>query len=418
MISLIGQAIIQDSRIFIMPFLTFMMFTAGTMHLNNVIVAADSWIARRFLKRTLNVMSRLGAHWQVSYKCYTMLNTLVRANRIGLDQLVEDDKTGIRVIKERYRENIRISQLVYENRLLHRAWSSSDQPDPTHSLGTPLRYSTPVPIHNHSDTIKVSGGTGDKPCLIPNTDCDAESSKRKVAADDFSGLRQRTLQTPGTGSFEHMDVSGNQPFEGSDKPSESVVGSVAANSDMASSAIAEYDKTSIVNVYNLPLQYQIPSSDGTSPTSSFNQQQHQQQQPTDLKLPMFLRIPALRRLADSNGHPIVPASPYTSISLSNNPASSTTAAKTDTPGPESAILASTHAATGQGIQQTLLESNMSLGRFVPSLEFFANAEFPLGIGGPNGQASLVLPQAMASRKTGSNVFGSASGYSDNDSQLA
>ncbi|KAJ2316981.1 hypothetical protein IWW51_005484 [Coemansia sp. RSA 2702] len=120
MISLIGQAIIHDSRIFIMPFLTFMMFTAGTMHLNNVIVAADSWIARRFLKRTLNVMSRLGAHWQVSYKCYTMLNTLVRANRIGLDQVIDDSETGVRVIKERSREIARIARTVYESRILHR----------------------------------------------------------------------------------------------------------------------------------------------------------------------------------------------------------------------------------------------------------------------------------------------------------
>ncbi|KAJ2357243.1 hypothetical protein GGF43_001582 [Coemansia sp. RSA 2618] len=114
MISLIGQAIIQDSRIFIMPFLTFMMFTAGTMHLNNVIVSADSWIARQFLKRTLNVMSRLGAHWQVSYKCYTMLNTLVRANRIGLDQVVEDRETGIGLIKKRDQEISHIAQSVYE----------------------------------------------------------------------------------------------------------------------------------------------------------------------------------------------------------------------------------------------------------------------------------------------------------------
>ncbi|KAJ2382595.1 hypothetical protein GGI05_005602, partial [Coemansia sp. RSA 2603] len=104
MISLIGQAIIQHSRVYIMPFLTFMMFTAGTMHLNNVIVAAESWLARRFLKRTLDVMSRLGAHWQVSYKCYTMLSTLVRANRIGLDQVIDDPEAGIRAIKDRERE--------------------------------------------------------------------------------------------------------------------------------------------------------------------------------------------------------------------------------------------------------------------------------------------------------------------------
>ncbi|KAJ2783541.1 hypothetical protein GGI15_002546 [Coemansia interrupta] len=116
MISLIGQAIIQHSRVYIMPFLTFMMFTAGTMHLNNVIVAAESWLARRFLKRTLDVMSRLGAHWQVSYKCYTMLSTLVRANRIGLDQVIDDPEAGIRTIKDREREVSDIAHFCYENK--------------------------------------------------------------------------------------------------------------------------------------------------------------------------------------------------------------------------------------------------------------------------------------------------------------
>ncbi|KAJ1997549.1 hypothetical protein H4R26_005793, partial [Coemansia thaxteri] len=131
MITLIGQAIIQDSRIFIMPFLTFMMFTAGTMHLNNVIVAADSWIARRFLKRTLEVMSRLGAHWQVSYKCYTMLNALVRANRIGLDQVTDDSEASARAIKERCRETSRIAYAVFENRAMYREWNPPAKPSTT-----------------------------------------------------------------------------------------------------------------------------------------------------------------------------------------------------------------------------------------------------------------------------------------------
>ncbi|KAJ2724225.1 hypothetical protein GGI07_002095 [Coemansia sp. Benny D115] len=137
MISLIGQAIIQDSRIFIMPFLTFMMFTAGTMHLNNVIVAADSWLARRFLKRTLEVMSRIGAHWQVSYKCYTMLNTLVRANRIGLEQVIDDPEAGIRVIKERSSEVAKIAHWVYENRSLYRNQVASSK------MGTAQTSSSP-----------------------------------------------------------------------------------------------------------------------------------------------------------------------------------------------------------------------------------------------------------------------------------
>ncbi|KAJ2352519.1 hypothetical protein H4S02_013444, partial [Coemansia sp. RSA 2611] len=148
MISLIGQAIIHDSRIFIMPFLTFMMFTAGTMHLNNVIVAADSWIARRFLKRTLNVMSRLGAHWQVSYKCYTMLNTLVRANRIGLDQVIDDSETGVRVIKERSREIARIARTVYESRILHREQPQSARTDTASPRPPHAQAATPEPSSN------------------------------------------------------------------------------------------------------------------------------------------------------------------------------------------------------------------------------------------------------------------------------
>ncbi|KAJ2895771.1 hypothetical protein GGI21_005109, partial [Coemansia aciculifera] len=131
MTTLIGQAIVQDSRVFIMPFITFMMFTAGTMHLNNVIVAADSWIARCFLKRTLNAMSRLGAHWQVSSKCHSMLSALVRTNGIGLDQSMEEDEDGngdeekyIQAIKDHCIETSRIAYAVYENRALHRERSS------------------------------------------------------------------------------------------------------------------------------------------------------------------------------------------------------------------------------------------------------------------------------------------------------
>ncbi|KAJ2556959.1 hypothetical protein EV175_001653 [Coemansia sp. RSA 1933] len=425
MISLIGQAIIQDSRIFIMPFLTFMMFTAGTMHLNNVIVAADSWIARRFLKRTLNVMSRLGAHWQVSYKCYTMLNTLVRANRIGLDQLVDDDKTGIRVIKERYRENIHLSQLVYEDRFSHRTWSSPDpHQDPTHSPASPIRPSTPSHMQGHSD----------KPCAIVETDRDTGTAKSRSTGDNPSMLRQHTTQTSGSRSFERMHVSGDRSSEENIDPSELSKGSAVASPSDAQSMDCSGDfaaandgmnpvtvgsSGSDGNIYSSHLQYQIPPSDGISTNSySFNRQRHQQQQqPTDSRVPMFLRIPALRRVADANGHPIVPASPYTSVTLSGGPEMSSEPAAMTGP-PESDMPTSAYVAASQGMQN-MSESTMSLGRFVPSLEFFANAEFPLGIGGPNGQASLVLPQAMAAaHKTGSNSLGQMPGYSQSDGQLA
>ncbi|KAJ1665596.1 hypothetical protein IW140_005983 [Coemansia sp. RSA 1813] len=435
MISLIGQAIIQDSRIFIMPFLTFMMFTAGTMHLNNVIVAADSWIARRFLKRTLNVMSRLGAHWQVSYKCYTMLNTLVRANKIGLDQLVEDDKTGIRVIKERYRENIRISQIVYEERFSRHAWSSSDLPDPVYSPGSPLRPSTPAHMQSHGERSSPFSSTGDKTRFVAETARDTDVAKSRDATNKSLESRQHTVQTPRTSLLERMDVSENHPYKDGDKPYEldmdpatekpvnaqnmnRIDNTAAACDGTTSSAVDSSGSTNSLNIYNSSLQHQTSSSDGIMPASySFTHPQQQRQlQRTDPKIPMFLRIPALRRLADSSGHPIVPASPYTSVTLSGSPEAATTMTMATT-NPESAIPASTYITT-QGAQQSMWESSMSLGRFVPSLEFFANAEFPLGIGGPNGQASLVLPQAMTAHNTGTNVFGSVSGYSENNNQLA
>ncbi|KAJ2739153.1 hypothetical protein H4S06_006333, partial [Coemansia sp. BCRC 34490] len=222
MISLIGQAIIQDSRIFIMPFLTFMMFTAGTMHLNNVIVAADSWIARRFLKRTLNVMSRLGAHWQVSYKCYTMLNTLVRANRIGLDQLVEDDRTGIRVIKERYRENTRISQLVYEERFPRHTWSSPDQPDRDHSPRSPLRADAPSHIESHRNESGLSIGSGNNQTTRSRSNWDVSATKMHVTAGSHSRLHQLKTQTSGSQPLESMDVFENQAMVNSNEPSEQI----------------------------------------------------------------------------------------------------------------------------------------------------------------------------------------------------
>ncbi|KAJ2517855.1 hypothetical protein H4217_003692 [Coemansia sp. RSA 1939] len=389
MISLIGQAIIQDSRIFIMPFLTFMMFTAGTMHLNNVIVAADSWIARRFLKRTLNVMSRLGAHWQVSYKCYTMLNTLVRANRIGLDQLVEDDRTGIRVIKERYRENTHISQLVYEERFPHHTWSSPDQPDRDHSPRSPLKADASSHIESHRNESGLSIGSGNNQTTRSRSNWGVSATKMHDTAGSHSRLHQLKTQTSGSQPLESMDVFENQPMVNSSEPSEQIpdpeTGAHGNPQDMCHGD----------NVYTSALEHH-GSSFNRMPPAPYNPTRHRYA--ADAKIPMFMRIPALRRFVGSDGRPVVPPSPYTSVNVSNT---SNTAAE----------------ATIRGTQQDFLESSTALGQFVPSLEFFANAEFPLGIGGPNGQASLALPKAMAAHSAGSSILGGSSGYSDKNRQL-
>ncbi|KAJ2767764.1 hypothetical protein IWQ56_003203, partial [Coemansia nantahalensis] len=121
MISQIGQAFVRDSQVVIMPFLTFMMFTAGTMHLNNILVSADGATARRFLKRTLDVMSCLGAHWQVSYKCYTMLNTLVRTNRIVFDPVVDSTEAELQAIKSRAQVVAQVARDVHDSWLQQRA---------------------------------------------------------------------------------------------------------------------------------------------------------------------------------------------------------------------------------------------------------------------------------------------------------
>ncbi|KAJ2161507.1 hypothetical protein GGF46_001446 [Coemansia sp. RSA 552] len=302
MISLIGQAIIQGSRIFVMPFLTFMMFSAGTMHLNNVIVASDSRIARGFLKRSLNVMSRLGAHWQVSYKCYTMLNTLVRANRIELDQVVDDDNgTGLGTIRERYRENSRMAHAVYEGRLRRGEQKSYSPPCPK----------DPAPRSTYADKEAVptntphNGRTGSKPILLPRP-----------------GTSKDTNTGPG-----RLPVATSAPLQ---------------PSQQASTGTTNHGGT-------------VVDGDGSiqDPAAASS---------------IGAKIFGLQNQLDANGRPIVPASPYTSVDLHPR-------------------LPRTQTSENGGTAS-------ALGQFVPSLEFFANADYPLGIGGPNGQASMLLPQAI------------------------
>ncbi|KAJ2669621.1 hypothetical protein IWW42_004479 [Coemansia sp. RSA 1085] len=334
MISLIGQAIIQDSRIFIMPFLTFMMFTAGTMHLNNVIVAAEGWIARRFLKRTLNVMSRLGAHWGVSYKCYTMLSTLVRANKIGLDNVVDDSETGIRIIKERSDEISRISQLVYEARILR-----------------------------HERSSRFDKG---KPAWTPTT-----SKKPKQMSGEADGGLQRAATTITTEQIANAFQISESKRRHSLQPHMHAQTAQTSNSD----AIAE---------------------NGTGFGCDTNTTDANVQ--GSGKSPIGAKIFALRDKLDKHGRPIVPASPYTFVNFSTQEELQSDLLDAHT---VSNVLASTNSAA-----PTLAGS--ALGRFVPSLEFFANADFPLGIGGPNGQASTMVSQTIAVHSDGTPIIGSNS----------
>ncbi|KAJ1735915.1 hypothetical protein LPJ61_000288 [Coemansia biformis] len=340
MISLVGQAFIRDSQVVIMPFLTFMMFTAGTMHLNNVIVAADSWVARRFLKRTLDVMSRLGAHWQVSYKCYTMLNNLIRANRIGLDQVSDNSDSEIRAIQTRCRENSRIAREVFE------AWSQrhgQSAHSPAGGCGGARSWSTsgeaamadapPDPAGSHGGARSASGGMWppDQKLYVQSADSRRASvhvATAGSAGDDHGAAALSWGRTHGgAGSQDGMSAAGRS---GGD-----------------------------------------------------------------------WRTPALwlRKRLDANGQLVVPATPYTSVMPPDRPDAMLEPLR---------ALSPTHNSTaaGRGLLQPALASNpaqqtlaggssSALGQFVPSLEFFANADYPLGIGGPNGQASATLPQAMA-----------------------
>ncbi|KAJ2453180.1 hypothetical protein EV183_002427 [Coemansia sp. RSA 2336] len=340
MISLIGQAIIQDSRIFIMPFLTFMMFTAGTMHLNNVIVAAEGWIARRFLKRTLNVMSRLGAHWGVSYKCYTMLSALVRANRIGLDNVVDDSETGIRIIKERTDEISRISQLVYEARILRHE-----------------RY-------NRSDKGKAA--------WVPTA-----SKKPEQFSGEADGGLQRQAATVATEQIANVSNIPESKRRHSLQPH---IGTQTSNAH----AMAESGSGAGVDTSRTGASLQGPG-----------------------KSPIGTKIFALRDKLDRHGRPIVPASPYTSVSFSTQEGNQLGSLDAHT---VSNVLTSANSAAP-------LLAGSAPGQFVSSLEFFANADFPLGIGGPNGQASTMVSQTIAVHGDGTPIVGSSSPQMLQDTSL-
>ncbi|KAJ2173191.1 hypothetical protein GGH16_001963 [Coemansia sp. RSA 560] len=354
MISLIGQAIIQDSRIFIMPFLTFMMFTAGTMHLNNVIVAADSWIARHFLKRTLNVMSRLGAHWQVSYKCYTMLNTLVRANRIGLDQVIDDNETGIRIIKERNREISRIAQDVYKSRILHHGRPPSTRSNRARSHSPHSQYEAP--------------GTDTRTADMQSTDMDGIERSSRITT-----MPATAFSIPATDPQLHSSIWAQR------LPSHSDAQVLQASHSFAAASSENRGSTGGNGAY-LWTGRDI-SRTAASHTQTIARPDETLNQPARSTIASSIFL--LRDKLDANGRPIVPASPYTSVNFSAPDQPQTRPYE-----PSSFVFSNDTAAS------VLPGSGSALGQFVPSLEFFANADFPLGIGGPNGQAPAMLPQAM------------------------
>ncbi|KAJ2709830.1 hypothetical protein H4R19_004049 [Coemansia spiralis] len=293
MISQIGQAFIRDSQVVIMPFLTFMMFTAGTMHLNNTIVSADGATARRFLKRTLDVMSRLGAHWQVSYKCYTMLNTLVRTNQIVFDPVVDSSDAEIQAIKARCHMIAQVAREAHESWLQGRAQhphprsrrSSTSTAGPTPA---PPENTTrpPVPIAARTDSMPVNAASG---------------------PDSFRDQGRPLSYIPG----------------------------LRRSSTSALSA--------------LPV---AARPDGRAQDRSL----------------------WMRRNPDDRGSLAVPATAYSS------------ALRPDPPGRSSSM------GMAGGLPLSLpAAAGSAAGQFVPTLEFFANADYPLGIGGPNGVAPTAQP---------------------------
>ncbi|KAJ2082353.1 hypothetical protein H4R24_001658 [Coemansia sp. RSA 988] len=368
-ISLIGQAIVQDSRIFIMPFLTFILFTAGAMHLNNVIVAADSWIARRFLKRTLDAMSRLGAHWQVSYKCYTMLNTLVRANRIGLEQIIDDSEAGIRLIKERSREIARVAHAVYESRKAHGRRSQQGEFETVQAQ--PWKHEQ---LQQREASGETTATASKQPKAPANEERAAEVTSRK---NIFKGIDE-PQPTP---AQPRPDYKHGQYAYGDGTDRRDTEELSAGSAPNPSERLGWSGK----NIFAV-------SGDGLEGARTVS--------------PIGTKIFGLRNSLDVNGRPIVPASPYTSVDLSGQDSQAALLAHSQ--GYEArSIAAGTAAAaftyTDTLGKQTLTGATSVLGQFVPSLEFFANADFPLGIGGPNGQASTVLPRAMSSMVNGRGV---------------
>ncbi|KAJ2882138.1 hypothetical protein H4R27_003641 [Coemansia aciculifera] len=365
MISLIGQGIVQDSRIFIMPFITFMMFTAGTMHLNNVIVAADSWIARRFLKRTLNVISRLGAHWQVSSKCHNMLSALVRANGIGLDQATDDnssdndDEAGARVIRDRCRETSRIAYDVYENRAMYRERNVPTAKPSMSQSTTALCSYQDTPEHvGYPNSARGRSASGEDTMLLDSTRHASHHSTPTAPPNADNPWPYDTRLGTQVGQRAH--TWGTSPAV-----------TTAAWSGSASAC----QKDALVDAFK------------------FTQPRHSEGSPRPPKT-VSRQMFGLRNKVDSDGMPIVPASPYTSVDFSREAISS--ARLMQNRPPECQSDNNSHATHRQQVQApTRDEPAAMLGQFVPSLEFFANADFPLGLGGPNGQASLDLPLAVA-----------------------
>ncbi|KAJ2492256.1 hypothetical protein IWW37_001568 [Coemansia sp. RSA 2050] len=372
MISLIGQAIVQDSRVFIMPFITFMTFTAGTMHLNNVIVGADSQIARRFLKRTLDVMSRLGAHWQVSSKCHNMLSALVRANGIELDQAVGEDgcdcesEASSKAIRDRCRETSCTAYAVYESRAMYRERNiSTPKLSSSHSTTALRSCQGAQRLVGSSDSATISSGKakarargwsiGGQDSLLPDS--------------TYTTSQQLTLTAPP--AARNAWLFDPRPEDQMNQKEQT----------WGTASVAWSGSASARQVSVLADEFRL-----TRPPHS--------ERSTCVPKTVARQMFALRNKIDSDGMPIVPASPYTSVDFSREAISSVRLMQNHLPLEHQD---NSHVAFTQMQAPARDEAAPTLGQFVPSLEFFANADYPLGLGGPNGQASLDLPLAMASR---------------------
>ncbi|KAJ2042077.1 hypothetical protein GGI08_007838, partial [Coemansia sp. S2] len=135
-------------------------------------------------------------------------------------------------------------------------------------------------------------------------------------------------------------------------------------------------------------------------TFKFTQPPHSERSPQPSKT-VTRQMFGLNNKVDADGMLVVPASPYTSVDFSREAISSARLVQNGLPERQGS---SSHASRTQVQALTRDEPATMLGQFVPSLEFFANADFPLGLGGPNGQASLDLPLALPNG-SGANASG-------------
>ncbi|KAJ2143591.1 hypothetical protein J3F82_005226 [Coemansia sp. RSA 637] len=283
-----------------------------------------------------------------------MLNTLVRANRIGLDQVIDDNETGIRIIKERNREISRIAQDVYESRILHHGRPPSTQSNRARSHSPHSQYEAP--------------GTDTRTADMQSTDMDGIERSSRITT-----MPATAFSIPATDPQLHSSIWAQR------LPSHSDAQVLQASHSFAAASSDNRGSTGGNGAY-LWAGRDI-SRTAASHTQTIARPDETLNQPARSTIASSIFL--LRDKLDANGRPIVPASPYTSVNFSAPDQPQTRPYE-----PSSFVFSNDTAAS------VLPGSGSALGQFVPSLEFFANADFPLGIGGPNGQAPAMLPQAM------------------------